>query len=69
MLFWLLAVNGAARIFCEFFRGDFQDHLYMGTITLSQLLCVGGSVVSIGVLIGWARRSRTGQYEHKVCHG
>lgn len=50
MLLWFLALYGAGRAATEFFRGDFDHHLYIGPLTLSQLICLiaaGASAIAL----------------------
>jgi phosphatidylglycerol:prolipoprotein diacylglycerol transferase len=50
MLLWFLALYGTGRATTEFFRGDFDHHLYIGPLTLSQLICLIAAGVSIILL-------------------
>ena len=56
MLLWFLAIEGASIATTECFRGDFQQHVCLGLVTLSQLLAAIASTVSVVLLISWARR-------------
>jgi phosphatidylglycerol:prolipoprotein diacylglycerol transferase len=56
MLLWFLAIEGATVATCECFRGDFQQHVCLGPVTLSQLLALIAATVSLVLLIVWARR-------------
>ena len=56
MLLWFLAIEGATVAACECFRGDFQEHICLGPVTLSQLLALIAATVSLVLLIIWARR-------------
>ncbi len=55
MLLWFLALYGLGRAATEFFRGDFDHHLYIGPLTLSQLTCLAAAGVSILLLFLWHR--------------
>ena len=55
MLLWFLALYGLGRTATEFFRGDFAHHLYIGGLTLSQLICLIAAGVSIIQLFLWRR--------------
>jgi len=55
MLLWFLALYGLGRAATEFFRGDFDHHLYVGPLTLSQLFCLLAAGVSILLLSLWRR--------------
>jgi phosphatidylglycerol:prolipoprotein diacylglycerol transferase len=55
MLLWFLALYGLGRAATEFFRGDFDHHLYVGPLTLSQLICLVVAGVSILLLLLWRR--------------
>jgi phosphatidylglycerol:prolipoprotein diacylglycerol transferase len=50
MLLWFLALYGPGRALTEFFRGDFDHHLYVGSLTLSQLICLVAAGVSAIIL-------------------
>jgi phosphatidylglycerol:prolipoprotein diacylglycerol transferase len=50
MLLWFLALYGTGRAAVEFFRGDFDHHLYIGPFTLSQLVCLITAGISIILL-------------------
>ncbi len=50
MLLWFLILYGLGRTASEFFRGDFDHHLYVGPLTLSQLICLLAAGVSIILL-------------------
>jgi len=56
MLLWFLAIEGATVATCECFRGDFQEHVCLGPVTLSQLLALIAAIVSLVLLTVWARR-------------
>ncbi|MFZ2147195.1 MAG: prolipoprotein diacylglyceryl transferase family protein [Sedimentisphaerales bacterium] len=55
MLLWFLALYGLGRAATEFFRGDYDHHLYVGPLTLSQLICLVAAGVSIILLFLWRR--------------
>ncbi|MHC4743617.1 MAG: prolipoprotein diacylglyceryl transferase [Planctomycetota bacterium] len=40
MLLWFLALYGLGRAVTELFRGDYDHHKYIGSLTLSQLICL-----------------------------
>lgn len=50
MLLWFLILYGLGRAATEIWRGDADHHLYIGPLTLSQLICLAVSGVSIFVL-------------------
>ena len=56
MLLWFLAIEGATVATCEWFRGDFQEHVCLGPVTLSQLLALIAAIVSMVLLLVWGRR-------------
>jgi phosphatidylglycerol:prolipoprotein diacylglycerol transferase len=56
MLLWFLAIEGATVAACECFRGDFQQHVCLGPVTLSQLLALIAATGSLVLLIVCARR-------------
>ena len=53
MLLWFLILYGLGRAATEIFRGDFDHHLYVGPLTLSQLICLVAAGVSILLLFLW----------------
>jgi len=53
MLLWFLALYGLGRAATEIFRGDFDHHLYIGGLTLSQLVCLAAAGFSIILLFLW----------------
>jgi phosphatidylglycerol:prolipoprotein diacylglycerol transferase len=55
MLLWFLILYGLGRAATEIFRGDFDHHLYVGPLTLSQLVCLAAAGVSIILLFLWRR--------------
>ena len=55
MLLWFLILYGLGRAATEIFRGDFGHHLYVGPLTLSQLICLLAAGVSILLLLLWRR--------------
>jgi phosphatidylglycerol:prolipoprotein diacylglycerol transferase len=55
MLLWFLALYGTGRAAAEFFRGDFDHHLFVGPLTLSQLICLIAAGASIILLFFWRR--------------
>ena len=50
MLLWFLILYGLGRAVTEIWRGDVDHHLYIGPLTLSQLICLAVAGVSILVL-------------------
>ena len=50
MLLWFLILYGLGRAATEFWRGDTDHHLYIGPLTLSQLICLAMAGISILVL-------------------
>jgi phosphatidylglycerol:prolipoprotein diacylglycerol transferase len=58
MLLWFLALYGLGRAATEFWRGDTDHHLYIGPLTLSQLICLVAAGVSILVLYFLRHRRR-----------
>lgn len=53
MPLWFLVLYGTGRAATEFFRGDFDHHLYVGPLTLSQLICLAAAGASIILLFLW----------------
>jgi phosphatidylglycerol:prolipoprotein diacylglycerol transferase len=50
MLLWFLILYGLGRAATELWRGDANHHLYIGPLTLSQLICLVVAGISILVL-------------------
>ena len=50
MLLWFLILYGLGRAAVEILRGDSDHHLYIGPLTLSQLICLAAAGISILVL-------------------
>jgi phosphatidylglycerol:prolipoprotein diacylglycerol transferase len=50
MLLWFLILYGLGRAVTEFWRGDTDHHLYVGPLTLSQLICLAAAGFSMLVL-------------------
>jgi phosphatidylglycerol:prolipoprotein diacylglycerol transferase len=57
MLLWFLTLYGLGRAVIEFWRGDFDQHLYVYGFTLTQLICLAAVSISI-VLLCFAPRSK-----------
>jgi len=50
MLLWFLVLYGLGRAATEVWRGDVDHHVYVGPLTLSQLICLAVAVISALVL-------------------
>ncbi|MGD8786515.1 MAG: prolipoprotein diacylglyceryl transferase [Phycisphaerales bacterium] len=50
MLLWFLALYGLGRAATEIWRGDFDHHIYIGSLTFSQLICLAAAGISIVLL-------------------
>jgi phosphatidylglycerol:prolipoprotein diacylglycerol transferase len=66
MLLWFLALYGTGRAATEFFRGDADHHLFVGPLTLSQLICLISAGVSIILLNLWCRFVRYDKLDESV---
>jgi len=55
MLLWFLILYGLGRAATEIWRGDVDHHVYIGPLTLSQLICLVVAGISIFVLYFWRR--------------
>jgi phosphatidylglycerol:prolipoprotein diacylglycerol transferase len=53
MLLWFLILYGLGRAVVELWRGDVEHHLYVGPLTLSQLICLVAAGFSMLVLYFW----------------
>jgi phosphatidylglycerol:prolipoprotein diacylglycerol transferase len=60
MLLWFLIVYGLGRALTEVWRGDLQENMRVGPLSLSQLLCLVAAGASIGMLWFWHRHIRQG---------
>lgn len=58
MLLWFLILYGVGRAATELWRGDADHHLYIGPLTLSQLICLATAGISILVLYFLQHRRR-----------
>jgi len=58
MLLWFLILYGLGRAATEVWRGDVDHHVYVGPLTLSQLVCLAAAAVSILGLYFRHHRSR-----------
>ncbi|MHC4327351.1 MAG: prolipoprotein diacylglyceryl transferase [Planctomycetota bacterium] len=59
MLLWFLTLYGLGRATVEVWRGDADHHVYVGPLTLSQLICLVAAGASILVLYLRCRRPRS----------
>jgi len=50
MLLWFLVLYGLGRAATEVWRGDVDHHIYVGPLTLSQLICLAVACISALVL-------------------
>lgn len=56
MLSWLVSVYGLGRFAIDIFRGDVEQHVYAGSFTITQLICLLSAAVSAVLLILAKRR-------------
>ncbi len=54
---WFLVIYGLGRAAMDVFRGDTEGHLYLGLVSLTQLLCIGAAIAALMALIIWPRRA------------
>lgn len=66
ILLWFLALYGTGRAATEFFRGDFDHHLLVGPLTLSQFICLISAGISIILLYLWRRFVRYDKLDDSV---
>jgi len=57
MLLWFVGIYGIGRAATDMFRGDADRYIYIGPVTLTQLICAAAAVFSIGMLLLWRRSS------------
>ncbi len=50
MLLWFVVLYGIARGVIDFWRGDAGRHVYVGPVTITQLVCLGGAAGAAGLL-------------------
>jgi phosphatidylglycerol:prolipoprotein diacylglycerol transferase len=55
MLLWFVGIYGFGRAATDIFRGDADRYIYIGRMTLTQLICAAAAVISIGMLLLWRR--------------
>lgn len=51
MLLWFVGIYGFGRAAIDIFRGDADRYIYIGSLTLTQLICAAAAVVSITMLL------------------
>ncbi len=56
-LLWFLVIYGLGRAATDVFRGDTEGHLYLGLVSLTQLLCISAAVAALAALVLWPRRA------------
>lgn len=66
MLLWFLILYGFGRAAIEFWRGDADHHVYIGPLTLSQVICFAVAGVSILVLYLVRRPIYTMRHESRT---
>jgi len=66
MLLWFLALYGTGRAATDFFRGDFDHHLFVGPLTLSQLICLLAAGASIILLFLWRHFVRNDMLDESI---
>ena len=54
MLLWFLILYGLGRAITEVWRGDVDHHVYIGPLTVSQLICLIAAAISILLLYLWS---------------
>jgi len=51
MLFWFVSLYGIGRAVTDVFRGDSDRYVYIGPVTLTQLVCLVSATVSLIMLV------------------
>jgi len=51
LLFWFVGLYGVGRAATDVFRGDVDRYIYIGPVTLTQLVCLVSASVSLVVLV------------------
>jgi phosphatidylglycerol:prolipoprotein diacylglycerol transferase len=62
-LLWFLVIYGFGRAATDVFRGDTEGHLYLGLISLTQLLCISAAVAALVALVIWLPRRNSREQE------
>lgn len=50
-LLWFLAIYGIGRALTDFLRGDTEGHLYLGLLSLTQVLCLAAAGAALVALV------------------
>jgi len=50
-LFWFVALYGLGRAATDVFRGDIDRHVYIGPVTLTQMVCLVSAAASLATLV------------------
>ena len=58
-LLWFLAIYGLGRAATDFLRGDTEGCLYLGLLSLTQVLSLAAAVVASALLILWWHQTGT----------
>lgn len=59
LLLWFVVLYGLARAVTDFWRGDADRYIYLGPLTLTQMVCLGGATSAL-ILLWLVRRPRRG---------
>jgi len=51
MLLWFVGIYGIGQAATDVFRGNADRYVYLGPITLRQLICISAALVSMGMLM------------------
>ena len=59
LLLWFIALYGLGRAVTDFWRGDADRYIYLGPLTLTQMVCLGGAIGALVLLflMRWIWRS------------
>ncbi len=56
-LLWFLLLYGVGRAATDFLRGDTEGPLYLGLVSLTQLLSVAAAAAALILLLAHARKT------------
>ena len=56
MLLWFLIIYGFGRAVTDLFRGDMDRYIYIGPVTLTQLICLAQGIIAFSAVIWYRSR-------------
>lgn len=64
-LFWFVTLYGLGRAATDVFRGDVDRYVYVGPVTLTQLVCLASAAASLGMLVYMRHWNRRAEYPQR----